>query len=204
MAEEFENNTGQYSSEYTNLDTNLSKPEDIEPFAGIRNLTSNNYGFGVDDKLNIPGPSIMNNIVGYPDNLPGGQQIGNTKNAFKEFIAASSQDIANDESQSSYGKMFNYDAGPDGSNFYDRYAAYGDDKFSEIGFHPFRDNQANFNANTTIWNDGAIMMSQSFPVLFSRGFVDGPKSLMKLISGDISGTNLEDAEEYERGMAVLQ
>jgi hypothetical protein len=204
MAEEFENNTGQYLSEYTNLDTNLSKPEDIEPFAGIRNLTSNNYGFGVDDKLNIPGPSIMNNIVGYPDNLPGGQQIGNTKNAFKEFITASSQDIANDESQSSYGKMFNYDAGPDGANFYDRYAAYGDDKFSEIGFHPFRDNQANFNANTTIWNDGAIMMSQSFPVLFSRGFVDGPKSLMKLMSGDFSGADLEDAEEYERAAAMGQ
>lgn len=204
MAEEFENNTGQYLSEYTNLDTNLSKPEDLEPFAGISNLTSNRYGFGVDDKLNIPGPSIMNNIVGYPDNLPGGQQIGNTKNAFKEFIAASSQDIANDESQSSYGKMFNYDSGPDGANFYDRYAAYGDDKFSEIGFHPFRDNQANFNANTTIWNDGAIMMSQSFPVLFKRGFVDGPKSLMKLVSGDFSGADLQDAEEYERAAAMGQ
>ena len=204
MAEEAENNAGQPLSEYTNLDTSLSTPEDAQPFAGISDLTSNNYGFGVDNKLDIPGPAIMNNIVGYPDGLPGGKQIGNTKNAFKEFIAASSQNVADDESKSSYGKMFNYDAGPDGANFYDRYAAYGDDKFSEVGFHPFRDNQANFNANTTIWNDGAIMMTQSFPVLFKRGFVDGPKSLMKLMSGDFTGTDLQDAEEYERAAAMGQ
>ena len=202
MAEESGNNTGQPLSEYTNLDTNLSTPEDAQPLAGIDDLTSNQFGFGVDNKLDIPGPSIMNNIVGYPDNPPGGQAIGDTRNSLKEFIAGSSQNIADDEGKNSYGKMFNYDAGPDGANFYDRYAAYGDDKFAEVGFHPFRDNQANFNANTTFWNDASIMMRESFPVLLKRGFVDGPKSFMRLLSGDVSGTDLQAAEEYERYAAL--
>ena len=140
MAEEAANNTGQNLSDYTNLETNLSKPEDTQPLAGISDLDGAIAGFGVDNKLDIPGPTVMNNLVGYPDNLPGGNGIGDTRNALKDFVAAQSQNIADQETQSSYGKMFNYDAGPDGANFYDRYAAYGSEKFDEVGFHPFRDN----------------------------------------------------------------
>ena len=204
MAEEVPNNAGQNLSEYTNLDTNLSTSQDAKPFSGINDLSSNTYGFGVDNKLDIPGPAIMNNIVGVPDQIPGGKAIGDTRGSLKEFIAAQSQGIADAENQSSYGKMFNYDAGPDGANFYDRYAAYGSDKFDEIGFHPFRDNQANFNANTTLWNDMSIMLRDSFPTLLKRGFIDGPKSFAKMLSGDFRGTDLEDAEEYERAAAMGQ
>jgi len=204
MAEEAANNTGQNLSDYTNLETNLSKPEDIQPLAGISDLDGGIVGFGVDNKLDIPGPTIMNNVVGYPDNLPGGNGIGDTRNALKDFVSAQSQNIADQETQSSYGKMFNYDAGPDGANFYDRYAAYGSEKFEEVGFHPFRDNQANFNASTTWWNDVSIMMRHSFPVLFKRGFIDGPKSFARMLQGDFTGANLEDAEEYERAAAIGQ
>ncbi len=204
MAEEVPNNVDQNLSEYTNLDTNLSTSEDAKPFAGINDLSSNTYGLGVSNKLDMPGPAIMNNIVGVPDQIPGGKAIQNNGSSLKEYIAAQSQGIADAENQSTYGKMFNYDAGPDGANFYDRYAAYGSDKFDEVGFHPFRDNQANFNANTTLWNDMSIMLRDSFPTLLKRGFIDGPKSFAKMLSGDFRGADLEDAEEYERAAAMGQ
>ena len=204
MAEEVPNNADQNLSEYTNLDTNLSTSEDAKPFAGINDLSSNTYGLGVSNKLDMPGPAIMNNIVGVPDQIPGGKAIQNNGSSLKEYIAAQSQGIADAENQSTYGKMFNYDAGPDGANFYDRYAAYGSDKFDEVGFHPFRDNQANFNANTTLWNDMSIMLRDSFPTLLKRGFIDGPKSFAKMLSGDFRGADLEDAEEYERAAAMGQ
>tara|TARA_R110001592_G_scaffold76455_1_gene230713 strand:- start:16087 stop:21840 length:5754 start_codon:yes stop_codon:yes gene_type:complete len=203
MAEE-PTNTSQPISEYSNLETNLSTPENIQPFSGDIDLSVPNINFPTSNASSMPGPNIMKNIVGLVDDLPGTSGIGDTKNGMAEFISAQQNEVSNASNERSYAKMFTYDAGPDGSNFYDRYAAYGDDKFEEIGFHPYRDNEANFNANTTWWDDTSRMMQHSFGTLFSRGFVDGPKSLGKMLMGDFRGADLQDAAEYERAAAIGQ
>ena len=204
MVEETQN-TQQPLSEYSNLDTEMSTPENIQPFSGNMdfNIPTSN-GLAINNNFDIPGPQVREDLVGSPPDRPGTTSIGDTEASMKELISSNIQHLSDVSGQDSYGKMFTYDAGPDGDNFYDRYAAYGDDKFAEIGFHPFRDNEANFNANTTMWNDWSRMMRHSFPTLLKRGFVDGPKSLAKMFTGDFTGADLNDAEEYERAAAIGQ
>ena len=204
MAEETQN-TQQPLSEYSNLDTQLSTPENIQPFSGNMDLNiPGSPSIGINNKFDIPGPQVRQDLVGNPPDEPGTSSVGDTRQSLAEFISANTQHISDEAGKDSYGKMFNYDAGPDSNNFYDRYAAYGDDKFAEVGFHPFRDNEANFNANTTMWNDWSRMMRHSFPTLLKRGFIDGPKSLGRMMMGDYKGADLEDAEEYERAAAIGQ
>ena len=146
MAEE-PTNISQPISEYSNLETNLSTPENIQPFSGDIDLNIPNIKFPTSNASSMPGPNIMKNIVGIVDDIPGTSGIGNTKTGMAEFISAQQNEVSNASNDRAYAKMFTYDAGPDGSNFYDRYAAYGDDLFEEIGFHPYRDNEATF-----FWN----------------------------------------------------
>ena len=204
MAEETQN-TQPPLSEHSNLDTQLSTPENIQPFSGNMDLNiPGPGGIGINNKFDIPGPQVRQDLVGNPPDEPGTSSVGDTRQSLAEFISSNTQHISDEAGKDSYGKMFNYDAGPDSNNFYDRYAAYGDDKFTEVGFHPYRDNEANFNANTTMWNDWSRMMRHSFPTLLKRGFIDGPKSLGRMMMGDYDGADLEDAEEYERAAAIGQ
>lgn len=204
MAEETQN-TQEPLSEYSNINTELSTSENIQPFSGNMDLNiPTPGGLPINNKMDIPGPQVRKDIVGNPPNIPGTSSIGDTRQSMSQFIASNVQHISDVGEEDSYGKMFTYDAGPDSNNFYDRYAAYGDDKFTEVGFHPFRDNEANFNANTTMWNDWSRMMRHSFPTLLKRGVLDGPKSLSKLITGDIDSADLGDAEEYERAAGIGQ
>jgi hypothetical protein len=108
------------------------------------------------------------------------------------------------QDKNNYAKIFSYNAGPDGNAFYKRYAAYGQKKFDEVGFSPLRDNEANFNARTTRWDDFSRMMTHSFVPLFTRGFVSGPKSLGKMLTGDFTSADLEDARIYEEAAAIGQ
>jgi hypothetical protein len=48
------------------------------------------------------------------------------------------------------------------------------------------------------------MMTQSFWPLFGRGFVAGPKSLYKMLGGNFTGTDLEDADAYKEAAAIGQ
>ena len=108
------------------------------------------------------------------------------------------------QDKNNYAKIYSYNAGPDGNAFYKRYAAYGQEKFDEVGFSPLRDNEANFNARTTRWDDFSRMMTHSFVPLFTRGFVSGPKSLAKMLTGDFTSADLEDARVYEEAAAIGQ
>jgi hypothetical protein len=107
------------------------------------------------------------------------------------------------QSKDEYAKIYAYDAGPSGNAFYKRYAAYGQEKFDEVGFHPFRDNESAFNAKTTGWDDFSRMATNSFAPLFTRGFVSGPKSIIKMLNGDFSA-DTEDARIYEEAAAIGQ
>lgn len=155
------------------------------------------------DNLNRPNRSIINNLVKTNTVNPS---IPKKPIDINEYNKSTSQYIDSffqaNQDKNNYAKIYSYNAGPDGNAFYKRYAAYGQKKFDEIGFSPLRDNEANFNARTTKWDDFSRMMTHSFIPLFTRGFVSGPKSLAKMLHGDFTSSDLEDAKLYEEAAAI--
>jgi hypothetical protein len=173
----------------------INFPDQGEQFFPIRPNINN---------LESPQKNVRQNIVGVPQNKPGLNKSANyndIKAAVKQNLKAS---IQAKQDKNTYAKIYSYDAGPDGNAFYKRYQAYGQEKFDEIGFSPIRDNESLFNAHTTWWDDHKRMMTNSFWPLFGRGFVAGPKSLGKMLTGDFFGTDLEDAAAYKEAAAIGQ
>ena len=155
------------------------------------------------DNLNRPNREIKHNLVktnavnpSIPKKPIDINQFNKSTGQFIQSFFQANQDKNN------YAKIYSYNAGPDGNAFYKRYAAYGQKKFDEVGFSPLRDNEANFNARTTRWDDFSRMMTHSFVPLFTRGFVSGPKSLAKMLKGDFTSGDLEDAKVYEEAAAI--
>ena len=151
--------------------------------------------------FDLPGLSVKKHILGSPDEQPGGYGTASDDD-ITNWLQTNQRNIS--DTQGEYAQTFLYDAGPKTNSFYKRYAAYGDDKFSEIGFHPFIDNEANFTQRTTMADDWSRMLSHSLPVLLKRGFIDGPKSLAKVLTGNYSGADLDDSEEYANAAAIGQ
>jgi hypothetical protein len=186
------------NSNFSNIGSELPSEENIQPWSG--------EGLSQDPEIifpaspSLPGIGVREDLIGSP-NFPELDGPGNTSTAM-DYIIMSQEATDAEIRKNQYGKVFTYDAGPDGNAFYDRYVALGNEKFDEVGFTPFRNNEANFNANTTWWDRSKRMMGHAFPVLFKRGFIDGPKSFAKLITGDVTGADLQDAKEYERAAAI--
>jgi len=213
--------TDQEFNEYTPIDVpNVPNQSDVNAIIeqqgnqvaeSLAPLSDPNVGLPTEQSIqpfegdpvpfDLPGISVKKHLIGSPDQNPGGYGIPKPDD-ISNWLQATSRDLSN--SQGEYAQTFMYDAGPKTNSFYDRYAAYGDDKFSEVGFHPFVDNEANFVQNTTMADDWSRMLTHSFPVLLKRGFLDGPKSLGKAIMGDFTGADLEDSEEYARAAAIGQ
>jgi len=168
------------NTNFSDLGSELPSEENIQPWSG--------EGLSEDPVINfpeyssLPGVDIRENYIGNPD-LPNADGIPSQIYAV-DYVLNSQRALDADIKKNNYGKIFTFDSGPDGNSFYDRYAAYGEEKFAEVGFSPFRNNEANFNANTTMWDDWKRMLGHSMPTLFKRGFIDGPKSFAKLITGD--------------------
>jgi hypothetical protein len=99
-------------------------------------------------------------------------------------------------------KLYSYNAGSSGNAHFKRYYAYGAETFDKIGFNPMKDNESTFNENTSAWQDFGRQLTHSFVPLFTRGFVAGPKSLLKMIHGDFTSGDLDDAREYEEAAAI--
>lgn len=155
--------------------------------------------------LNLPNQKIKNNIVNTnlvnPSIPKKPININEIRSANADYLTAMSQ---SNQDKNNYAKIYSYNSGPDGNAFYKRYAAYGQKKFDEVGFSPLRNNESNFNARTTRLDDFSRMMTHSFIPLFTRGFVSGPKSLGKILRGDFSSGDLEDARVYEEAAAIGQ
>lgn len=152
--------------------------------------------------LTQPQENVKRNVVGAPGVQPNKNNTASDydiKKAHFDYIKGSLQ--AN-TSKDNFAKIYSYDAGPDGNAFYDRYMAYGAETFDKIGFSPLRDNEAVFNSRTTMADDWGRMLKHSFWPLFTSGFVSGPKSLAKMLSGDFTSADLEDAEMYEDAAAI--
>ena len=185
----------------------------LSPFEGNK-LESPKINFPSQDRffptipntsnLDSPQKSVRQNVVGSAPNKPG----LNKKASFKDISNALEQDLRaklqTNQDKNAYAKVYSYDASSDSNAFYKRYQAYGQEKFDKIGFSPLRDNEALFNAHTTWWDDHKRMMTQSFWPLFGRGFVAGPKSLYKMLGGNFTGTDLEDADAYKEAAAIGQ
>ncbi len=156
------------------------------------------------ENLTSPQKNVRDQLIQYAPNKPG----PNKKNFdFKSFAQALKNDskaklTVNDKN--SYAKIYSYNAGPDGNAFYKKYAAYGPELFSKIGFSPLRDNESLYNEHTTWWDDHKKMMLNSFWPLFGKGLVSGPKSLIKMLHGDFTSSDSVDAAEYAEYAAIGQ
>jgi hypothetical protein len=131
------------------------------------------------------------------------KKAGSLKNildAFGDSVIQSSQANAD---PNEYARMYSYNAGPGGNSFYKRYAAYGQETFDKLGFHPLRDNEAIYNAGTTKMQEFNKMLQHSFWPLYKQGFMSAPKSLGKMLTGDFSA-DVEDASVYEEAAAIGQ
>jgi hypothetical protein len=96
---------------------------------------------------------------------------------------------------------YTYDAGINSSSFYDRYKAYGNETFDRIGFSPFKNNDAEFNAGTSAMSEYKRSLTYSMAPLFARGFTSGVKSLGRALQGDF-GDDPEEATGYARAAAI--
>jgi len=206
-------NTEDFSSldplgpEYGKLDLPTMDSKGLSAFEGDE-LKDPIINFPVVPKiqnLELPQHDVHKYIVNHKPAVkgaPGPKMDFNTLfNAKRNHTLAR---MATGADKSTYGKIYSYNAGPDGNAFYDRYAAYGTETFAKVGFSPLRDNEALFNSRTTMWDDHKRMMQNSFWPLFANGFVAGPKSLGKMLTGDFTGVDLEESRAYTDAAAIGQ
>jgi hypothetical protein len=153
------------------------------------------------DKLSQEQLNIKRNVVGTPPGKPGSAKGTSTKDVISGFGDYIHGNIKANQDKNTYARIYQYDSGSQGSSYYKRYAAYGQETFDKIGFTPIRDNEASFNAGTTGWDDFQRMISYSFIPLVGMGFTTGPKSLMKALGGDF-GADLDEARAYEDATAI--
>ena len=159
---------------------------------------------------------VQDNAVGNPPNPPIGTSLDVDYNTIKisdpedrlrwaqQASALTTKINAQlNEADVSYSPIYSYKDGPDGAAFYDRYAAFGQEKFDRVGYTPFRDNESVYNANTSWFERNNRMLTNSFLPLVTTGFVSAPRSLWKMAHGDFSA-DADYAEVYERASAIGQ
>ena len=194
--------------QFGNIDPVNTNPASYEPWENTGPIMNEDFNVPVAPNPGTyqPHVRIRKDVVGKPDQRP---PITKPKNArsFNDRYLQIQKDIAGlntNADLSDKNRIYAYNDGPNGDAFYDRYAAYGAEKLADIGFHPFRDNEAVYNKRTTGWNDFSRMMSNSFLPLAARGFISGPKSLYRIITDFDFSEDKEDAEIYERAAAIGQ
>jgi hypothetical protein len=188
------------------IDLPSTNPLNLQPFEGRSALQ--------DPKINFPTPpvtptispmEIREDLIGAPGRTPAikkgtlSPQQKLSVNQQKIHLAMSGLL----DSPTPKTGVFAYDGSSKSNAFYKRYHAYGQETFDKIGFHPLIDNEAVFNSGTSKWNDFTRMMGHSFLPLFGRGFVAGPKSLMRAVQGDF-GSDPADARAYAEAAAIGQ
>jgi hypothetical protein len=194
--------------EYGNINAPSADEASYQPFEGDKiKMPEINFpaspipSFG---SLTQPQLNIKNTITGLPPGKPGAKRGQSTNDIASAFIDFSKSLAQANQDKNTYARMYSYNAGPSGNNFYKRYNAYGQKKFDEIGFSPIRDNEAIFNERTTKWNDFTRMMNHSFMPLAWQGIKAGPKSLWKMAHGDFTSSDLKDAQLYEEAAGIGQ
>jgi len=87
------------------------------------------------------------------------------------------------------------------SHNFDRY--YKHAEFSNLGWHPYANNEETYNANSSWWDDAGRMMGQ-FTGLAGTGFVSAYRSIGDLFDDDdyFTGTDLTSASEFADAMRI--
>lgn len=158
---------------------------------------------GPQDYVN-PTYAIKNLIVGNQPGIPPSKQPQKPYDfeteafAIGEYLGGKADQA---RSKDRYAQVYNYNTDPSGGAFYDRYSNWQNtaEEFDKIGFHPLRDNEANFNAqgNSSFVNQAGLVMNQTL-----LGVTTGVSSMVKLFRGDMFGQNGNEAEQYARNSAL--
>jgi hypothetical protein len=190
-------------------------PISMSPFEGdsIDMPTVENYKNVYDPVVNIfPASTSLHspvqNVKQYAVGIPNQQtptDVGSSADRANAWLNKWKADntTRNAKPKDNFGRIMMYKDGPSGDAFYKRYKAFGQETFDKIGFSPLRNNDAIYNDNTTWWQRHKRTMMNSFWPLFGRGFISGPKSFAKALTGDFS-PDLEEAEAYEEAAAIGQ
>lgn len=152
----------------------------------------------------IPQKQVIKKTIGQPPGPAGPSRGTSSRDILMSLSARSKANMSSNQSKGTYGGTYNYNAGASGNAYYNRYHAYGQEKFDRIGFSPLQDNEAVFNGQTSKWNDFSRMMTHSFMPLFGNAFVSGPKSLVKMMQGDFTSVDAEGAKLYEEAAGIGQ
>ena len=158
---------------------------------------------GPQDYVN-PTYAIKNLIVGNQPGIPPSKQPPKAYDFQAELFAIKEYNKGQADqarSKDRYAQVYNYNTDPSGGAFYDRYSNWQNtaEEFDKIGFHPLRDNEANFNAqgNSSFINQAGLVMNQTL-----LGVTTGVSSMVKLFRGDMFGQNGNEAEQYARNSAL--
>ena len=140
---------------------------------------------------------------GYPPSqVSADRRSGATEGGLQAIIDKGMSEINSISDVSNYAQPYAYDASPKGT-FRERYKAYGQDTFNEIGFHPLIDNETFFNQNTTFGDDLQRWGSHSLWPMLSKGFTDPIKSYKSVIDGDgFFDADPQSARDYEYYNAI--
>ena len=212
MAEETElfNPLDSLGPEFGKINRPVLDTQGLSPFEGKMprpqaiNFPDVYYPAYPQPKVALPNRQIRDNVVGNKPNAPGPSKTASAKDFGDSYDAYINSITQANQDKDVYSRIYSYDAGPSGNAFYKRYAAYGQETFDKVGFHPLKNNEANFNAATTWWDDANRMLTHSFIPLFKNGFWSAPKSLLKMAQGDFTSGDLEDARMYEEAAAIGQ
>lgn len=139
------------------------------------------FDLGFTGNVNDP-MNVKNMVTGsYPNPMPGTLPKGKKFDS-ESFINAVRNDldasVLADEDPNSWSTLYSYNASATGNNFYERYKDL--QTYGKREFHPLRDNESLFNADTNFFGDVKRTMTQSFFPMVAQGFSDNYSSLNRL------------------------
>ena len=179
----------------------VTNPLNLDPF-GFKKLDIEqvklvdvipNYG-----ALTSPQRNIRENLVGSPPNTPGPKKGSSFEKSAQAADSYMRSIFQTNQDKNEYSRIYGYNAGEDGNNYYKRYAAYGSKKMAEVGFSPFRDNEALYNSRTTKWNDFTRMVNHSLLPGVWLGIKSNIEGTFDMLRGDFTSINLDNATEFEK------
>jgi len=179
----------------------VTNPLNLDPF-GFKKLDIEqvklvdvipNYG-----ALTSPQRNIRENLVGSPPNTPGPKKGSSFEKSAQAADSYMRSIFQTNQDKNEYSRIYGYNAGEDGNNYYKRYAAYGSKKMAEVGFSPFRDNEALYNSRTTKWNDFTRMVNHSLLPGVWLGIKSSFEGTLDMLRGDFTSINLDNAAEFEK------
>lgn len=157
----------------------------------------------------MPSVRMTNNMYAIKDSITGlppytdpvpkvGKMTAQQKaNAIFDYTTNS---LSAYEDNDTYAKTYSYDPSSNGAHRA-KYLAYGQKTFDKVGFNPLINNEALFNANTSIMDDFTRTFTTTFFPLAFRGAIANPKSYAGLFTGDF-GQDVGEAAAYEELNAI--